>query len=389
MLFGFSKKSISNLNNPVFYYLSCFANTVTLSFAYFTVPRFGTVLGVVGDSILLILIVEFALRRKELTEKQYTLRYVVKVILGTAAVSCGVLMIDKDYVLYLPILVGMMYFNVNTILKSAVVQYTTILFMCIPFIKLIIMNPVNLTEYISVISVFLGISILSTMLFRTNKEKLEEAEKTSSMVIGVHKLMTGLALHDIRNTLQKMQILATAKYRNDIQLFMTTMYRDMKAIEQCVENNMFSQSEEVNIVDIVDSLSHITNNNSVLFCFVCEDQEPVFGVRNMIYSALKNFIENSIEATQRQHKISTITVAKSDNKVIITDNCGGFDVSAITKGVSAKVPGSKKHGIFLRTITDPAIRNLFGFTANIERIEDGTKITMIFDKERKYVKDIS
>lgn len=377
MLFGFTKQAVNNLHHPTFYMLSCISNMITIGFAYYALPVVGEWVAGVGIALMIAMMIEHELH-DVLSKREYNNRYTVKILAGMTVITLGVVYIDRDYILYLPILMGMVYMNVNTIIKNKWLHYVLLALMFAPAVKVIATKPQNMLEYLCVIFLFISVSLLSSTLFRTNKETLEAAENTSMMMKSVHKLVTHLTRHDVRNELQKMQILGTATYRKNQMLFLETMHKYQSSIEQLVDNNIFDDWSSIDVADMIDNLSHVTSNKNLIFSVVCEDSEPVFTVKNMLYSTLKNIIENSVEASNRKGIVGQMTIVKTRNRITCSDNCGGFDVSSIAQGHTSKKHGQKSHGVFLYTITNPAIKTLFGFSATVRRIENGTCVELTF-----------
>lgn len=260
MLFGFTKRAINNLHHPTFYMLSCLSNLIIIGFSYYLLPVLGKPVAYTGIALMVGLLIEFEVR-KPYSHAQYNIRYVIKMMAGMVVISLGVVFIERDYILYLPILMGMVYMNVNTIIKNKTLQISALVMMFVPAVKVIATKPQNMFEYLSVIFVFMSVSLLSSTLFRTNKETLEEAENVSTMMRGVHGLITHLTRHDVRNELQKMQILGTPTYRKNPMLFLETMHQYQSSIEKLVDNNIFDDRAEIDIPGLMDSLSHITSSS--------------------------------------------------------------------------------------------------------------------------------
>jgi hypothetical protein len=114
----------------------------------------------------------------------------------------------------------------------------------------------------------------------------------------------------------------------------------------------------------------VTNKASI--DYVELDDSTFYTNKNILYSTIKNFLENSIEANSN----CFVVVIKEKDRITIIDDCGGFDLETM-KGKTTK---EKKnlHGIFLKTITDPSIKNLFNFEVKIDRMDNGTRVKIVF-----------
>jgi len=378
MLYGFTKGSMGNLYNPIFYAFSCAANIAVFSFGYMLIPTVGPAVCGVGIAVVCGLMLELALR-KNFNDDQYRIRYVTKILCGIVVVASGSLYIDQDYVLYVPILVGMAYITVNTILRSSILQACSITLLLVAPLKiLLVMESSKFVAYMSTIVMETALVILTFAIFRTNKERLEETEKTVAILRGHHSMNTHQFSHDMRNVLQSMQELATSKYRTDPIKWLEKFDEYVASIDELCENYKSDEMSQVSIDSIIDALSHMTTNRRIIFNYVKYDDDPVLSYKNYVFWVLRNLIENSIEAANRRGILGTVAVVKSKNTITITDNCGGFDVSGIAHGNTSKTHDPKKHGVFLRTITDPSMSYMYGFTTVVENIKTGTQATLVF-----------
>ena len=366
-------KTKNTLYNKWFYLGSCIANALCNLFAY----------SLVSDSVLMLIffsiLVAFAFENvfRNLTESELNDRYILKVLFGIITITISMWSINKDYVLFFPLMFGSLYLNFNVYLRSKVLEYTTKAFLFTPFIKLFFMNNIKIIEYAPIMVCFAVITIVSNMLFIMNSKEIKEVENRSDVVKEIFRLMNHLSIHDIRNELQKMQILCTKKYRGDVDLFMDTFKKYSDSIMALIDKDIFTNFEEVNLKDLIENMNHITGRNVVDFSYIEKDDSEVNANKNVLYSTIKNFIENSIEAAMKTNDRKYVTVIKEKKLIRIIDNCGGFDINNIYKGRTTKID-EKYHGVFLKTIIDPAIKNLFGFLVEIVRLPEGTEIQLRF-----------
>lgn len=300
MLYGFTKGSMGNLYNPIFYAFSCAANIAVFSFGYMLIPTVGPAVCGVGIAVMCGLMLELALR-KNFNDDQYRIRYVTKILCGIVVVASGSLYIDQDYVLYVPILVGMAYITVNTILRSSILQACSITLLLVAPLKiLLVMESSKFVAYMSTIVMETALVILTFAIFRTNKERLEETEKTVAILRGHHSMNTHQFSHDMRNILQSMQELATSKYRTDPIKWLEKFDEYVASIDELCENYKSDEMSQVSIDSIIDALSHMTTNRRIIFNYVKYDDDPVLSYKNYVFWVLRNLIENSIEAANRR-----------------------------------------------------------------------------------------
>ncbi len=380
-MFGYNKHTELNLFSKKFYLLSCFLNLVSFIFSFFTIPVFGGHIALAGFVLFTFMILEAA-NPGDFTREQYVNRYVLKILFGMTVVSTSTFYIVKDYILFIPVLLGLLYLNVNTILQSKFINWVVPFFMGIPVVKIYVSGNYDLVEYTSLIVLFIGTSLLTSILFKTNKYGIEENERRGKMIKQIYKLMNHLTVHDVRNELQKMHILALDKNRKNTPLFLKMLNDFTENIDKIVDNKLFESSEPIDVKELMESMSHIIRRGDVCFFPSFVDNFPIYSNKNILFSTLKNFMENSIESARRKDITCQIHFIKNGNQITLVDNCGGFEVNRIKFGNTEK-DDKEKHGIFLKTIIDPSIKNLFGFEVNIIRIETGTKVVLTFQDQEE------
>jgi len=375
-MLSYNKNTEINLYSRKFYIFSCILNLISAVFSYFTIPVHGSYIAIAGVVLFIFMALE-SLAPDEFTVSQYVNRYTIKILFGMVVVSTSIFSVDKDYILFIPVLLGLMYLNVNSILKSKFIQYLAPVFMTIPIFKVIISDSYDLVEYLALLFLFIGTSTLTSFLFQTNKHSLEEHERRGKMIKQIYKLMNHLTVHDVRNELQKMQVLAMDRYRKNTTLFIKTLNDFNNNIDKIVDNKLFESSESIDIKDLIEDMSHIIRRGDVCFYPSFKDNTMIYSNKNILFSTLKNFMENSIESARRKGITCQIQFIKDENQITLIDNCGGFEINKIKFGNTEK-EDKDKHGIFLKTIIDPSIKNLFGFEVGIVRLEHGTKVILQF-----------
>lgn len=305
---------------------------------------------------------------------QYNARYVSTVFLIIASVELGMFTSDREYFLTIPFIIAIVFGSMNSIFKSKILSKINILFMMSPLVK------ISMTyydfEHLAVFSCISVMCIISLVLLGSTKEKIEkESELKAEFVKQVFKLCSNLTNHDLRNELSSMMVLSSKKYRENLPLFLNKFNECTSNILDHVSFNVFDNNP-VNISDIISRMNHITNNDCIKFIYEAEDDINVFGNYNLIFSIIKNFIENAIEAAKNNGIMANIGVIKYGNTIEIIDDCGGFDVDKIMIGNSTKI--GEGHGVFLSTMLDPSIQKMFGISVKILNINNGTRVIIKF-----------
>ena len=356
-----------NLYNKKFYTLSCLSNISSYIFTYFLAKEVGYV-AIVFGTIQLLFVSEIGL--KHFTKEMYNHRYIVTIVSGMVMITFSMFDINKDYVLFLPIMLGFMYLSVNNFIMSKIVKVCSIIFMLTPIAKVFVSKNYSFVEYFGVLSIFTFFIYVTNKLFVNNYKNVKELEQKAEEIKSIFKLMSHLTIHDINNELQKMQILATKKYRNDPELFVDTLSDFTNSLMSLSNMDIFDNFEDIYVASLISNMNHVTNKASI--DYVELDDSTFYTNKNILYSTIKNFLENSIEANSN----CFVVVIKEKDRITIIDDCGGFDLETM-KGKTTK---EKKnlHGIFLKTITDPSIKNLFNFEVKIDRMDNGTRVKIVF-----------
>lgn len=385
-MFICTKDSKLNMNTKGFFIVSCISNIICHVLSALITHKL-LILASIFSLVSVVFLVE-SIIKKEYSDKDYVNRYVIKIILGMIMISFSVFNIQKDYVLYVPILMTIMYLTVNNILRSKLVSTSIYLFMLSPFIKISSYENTRKFEYFAVLFAFSAISYLSVLLFHANKTRIEEIENANELmqktleetiakadsIKSIHRMMHYLTCHDIRNELTNMTCLQQSKYRKDIDLFQEVMYKYINSINTLVDTNIFDNHEEIKICELVGNMNHVTNRGIVDFYYNRVEPTKIISNKNFVYSTIKNFIENSVEAATKLPGKRSVRISQYKNVVSIEDTCGGFD----PKTAKSTKFDTKNHGIFLKTITDPSIKYLFNFEVSINRTEYGTRVDIIF-----------
>ena len=371
-MYSFTDKAVATLYSRKFLLLSSAFNLILYTFTIRIVPQ-NTPLMLVCSAVMMTLLLEGCLR-KAFSVTQYNSRYALTMITGIMVITASLFRASKDYILFVPFVTSFVYLNANAIIKSRLLHWLILAFMITPVIKMVTWH-FNL-EAAMIMAFYASINLIAIYLFSTNKQAIDEAKNEGAYAREMMRLLNAWTVHDVRNELTKMQILAKKDLRSDLPKFLDTLYQYTESIAGLVDNDVEKDLETIHIRDMVARLTHVTNHAMLDFHYLEDDNSPVTGKRRIVYSVLKNIIENSLEAALRNGRKAHIELRKAGNSVVITDDCGGFDIERIRFGYSSK--GESSHGFFLRTITNPATENVFGFKTTLTNTGIGTKITLTF-----------
>jgi hypothetical protein len=150
-----------------------------------------------------------------------------------------------------------------------------------------------------------------------------------------------------------------------------------ESLDRIISLDLFASMREVDLPVLLEDLAAVTSQAE--FRVHMLDEAPLRGNRNLTFSVLKNLMENCLEAGRRKGIVPRLSLVKAGQTVTLLDNCGGFDTTRIQEGTTSKVD-AHRHGVFLRTVTDPAVTALLGFRVELLRIEDGTSAVLTFQE---------
>jgi hypothetical protein len=382
VLFGFDNRSVQTFYSGWFYALSCLMNMAFAACAIALVPFPGSALAVVCFAQATALAVEFFARKRTLSVKAMQNRYLAKIFAGMAVIVSSAFLLDRDYMIYVPVVVGMLYLNINTLLRSTALHWAGVLFMALSIVKALLLHhgtAREIAEYLSTAILLTGSGFLSFGLFRSNKRTYEENEQQASTLMAVSKMLNQLLVHDVNNALTSIFIVAGEKYRSDKQLFMEELERRVGVVKDLIDSRIMDHQEAVEVGDVLDQMMSLAGGPGVAIETEIVDTERVVTNRNMLYSILRNHLETSMEAASRANRPCNIRVRKVGCSVAVEDDSGGFEVEDIRPGASSK-SGAQGHGIFLSTITSPVIQVAFGFKVDVSRTRTGTRVELVFDR---------
>ena len=379
---GFDGNSVKTLYKPGFFGVSCLMNMLCMGFAFALVPQPGATLAAIGFVQSAAMLVELLVRRTRLPIEAMRLRYLAKILAGMAVLGTSVFLIDRDYIIYIPVVMGMLYMNVNTMLRSSLLHYASIGFVTLTIFKAVLMHHQSgreFAEYASTSVLLAATGLLSFELFRSNKRTYEENEQQASTLMAVSKMLNQLLIHDVNNALTSIFIVAGEKYRSDKPLFMEELERRVGVVKDLIDSRIWDHQEPVDVAEVMDQMTALVGGPGVAIQTEIVDPHLVVTSRNMLYSILRNLLENSMEAASRADRSCVIRVRKDGRTVSVEDDSGGFEVEGIRPGGSAK-PGGRGHGVFLSTITSPVIQVAFGFNVAVSRTRTGTRVDLVFDR---------
>jgi len=353
-MYSFTDKAVATLYSRKFLFVSSAFNLLLYGFTARIVPQNAPL--TLACAVLMTAFLVEGCFRKKFSVAQYNLRYSITMVTGMVTITASLFRVPKDYILFVPFMTSFVYLNANTIIKSRVLHWLILVFMITPVIKMMAWH--FTVEAAAVMAFYSSINFITIYLFSTNKQAIDNAKNEGAFVREMMGLLNAWTVHDVRNELTKMQILAKKDLRNDLPKFLDTLYQYTESIAGLVDNDVEKDLETIHIRDMVARITHVTNHAMLDFHYLEEDDTPVTGKRRIVYSVLKNIIENSLEAALRNGRKARIELRKAGNSVVIVDDCGGFDIERIRFGYSSK--GESSHGFFLRTITNPATENVFG-----------------------------
>lgn len=364
MLYKFTKSRIFDLYTKEFYLLSCVANLISSIFAYFILPDAANLIAIFGLGLFISCIIEMVLRN-DMTKKEYNERYSIKIFYQIAITSISLYILKYESVLYLPILLSMLYLNVNSIIKSKLIQYSSIAFMLSPLYKVFYLPSGEILLYLSVCILFMFATFLSTFLFKNHQEKIDSAEHNANILKEIYRLTQRHSVHDIKNELTILN-LCSYKYHLDYPKFLEQLKESSDNIQRHANTNIFENDETINLEHLIDDLRPYTSHSSINCFNSFMDRRPIVGNRNFLYSVFKNLLDNSIQKSIENNVPGDVVLIKKENSFILRDECG--------------LQVSDKFKNFLSVIQDEMVKNMFGFNIKINILSNGYEYKISFER---------
>jgi hypothetical protein len=337
-------------------------------FAIFIIPDVGLILSVFGIVLFSGMLIE-GIYKKDFTVPEYNSRYFSKIFYEIVLVSVALFTMHNEYLLYLPILLAMLYLNVNTILKSKTIQNVSYVFMMLPLLKVFTMPTQDILAYISVCVLFVMVSILSTFLFKANQELLEDAEKNTELLKEIYKMANRHPKHQVRNELGKLNILAYKNYSDDPAAFLGIISECSQNIIRYTNTDVFDNFEVINLETLCGELDKFTTNTSIIYHNSFMDCRNIISNRNFLESVLKELLENCIAKAKFNNSIGDVVLYKRENTLTILDECG--------KQVS---DGFKR---FLGVVQSQVVETIFQFKLTIHETSSGYEYKIVFENFEK------
>lgn len=372
---GLANKAYSSLSfyTRGFFITACLGASGLLALSYFTVPVVGPALALFGAFVFVFMIAEFAITNPT-TKQQYNIRYEITIYVEILVNTISSIYNRSDYMLFIPIILGMLYINVNAIIRSPRIKVAAILFMLYPSVLSIIMQRHTDVGYTGLIIFFTLAVVLTNLIVLTQRVALDGAERQRAFLQTFTKLSNHLATHDSRNVMQKMQSLVALTVRDlpklvEFESYVTDLdviinSRTMDSVAPV--NPYIVASQVLASSSFRDTTIQVIPTNATVECN-----------ESVLYTTIKNLCENAVEAARRRSLQPHLVVVPEGNSLRITDYSGGFDASLIKEGRSEKAT-SGDHGIFLRTITDAAFSPILGFSVRFLSFPGGTTVVLDF-----------
>lgn len=369
------------LHSRVFFVKSCFAASLFFLSSCLFVELHGLCVYIPSSLVLLYFALVAKFTKRELTIRYYNIRYEITIYLGMLVTTTSMFFIDDIFVMFVPVLLGVLYTSANTFIKSKRVAVASAVFMFEPIVKLLSMKSNVPLGYTAVMVLCIVVVLISDNLFKSTAQARDESEHKLVLMRSVFKFMHGMKSHDLRNLASRFPVLMLPEYMNDPIKFSEKLFELISELDTLASFKLFEMPEPVNLRKMLTSIPCVQDNTDR---FVFDIWEPrITANKHVLHTVLKNVIENAMEAATRKQIIPVIEIQQYDDTITVTDNCGGFDVHGIKNMYSSK--GKHGHGVFLNMITDPAIGVMFGMTVSVARVHHGTCVTINYNKHVEHI----
>lgn len=358
-----------------FFIVSTVSNIISLGFTMFIVPKTYLLTSLLCLLFLLMLVESFT---KEYSLEQFKNRYIFKIVSGMFITSLSVIFVNKDFVMYVPVLLGILYLNVNTLLNSKLIKYCSIIYFAVPVFKAFVYYSGSARiEYLAIMFVFISVSVMTFYLFNSNRECIADTKNEAQTIKNINDLVYTITSRSVEKEITNIIDIVKSVYKNSADDVVQNTLNSCENIRTIISEADYNKKEIVDLKEIFGMLDYLTSRSNINID-IQFDNQYVYSNKMMMFSTIKNVIENSYEAAVRRGIMADIIVRKYGNIMTIKDNCGGFDMSKIESGYSAKQKTEGNEGLFLKTITSPYVKTIFNFNIDVRQIENGTQIDIAF-----------
>lgn len=364
MFFKFTSSHAIDIYSRKFYNFSCIANLISSIFAFFIIPPSATSISIFGIFLFLGFLAE-AFFKKNFTVDQYNDRYTLKIFYEMLITSISVILINEPYLLYLPILLSMLYLNVNSIIKSKLIQYSSFVFMLVPLYKIFSLPSNEILVYFAVCVLFMLLAFLSTFLFKTHQEIAESAEKREEIMKEVYKLIQRKSIHNVRNELTRLYLSAN-KFQDNYPEFLEIMKSCSENIQKYANTYAFDNDECITLESVFNDLENYMHSPNITCFNSILDRKVIIGNRNFIYSLIKTILEYCQEKALYNNLMADVNIIKRENSLIIRDECGHKE--------------SKEFEKFLSVMDDEDVKRIFKFDLKCLETSLGNEFVINFRK---------
>jgi hypothetical protein len=365
MILKFTKSKLFDLYTKEFYLMSCFANLISSTFAYFILPASANVIVLFGICLFIACIIEAVFKKDDITKKQYNELYSIKIFYQIAITSISLLVLKNECIMYLPVLLSMLYLNVNSIIKSKLIQYSSIIFMLSPLLRVFYLPSNEIFLYLSVCVLFIFATFLSTFIFKNHQEKIDSSDHNMNILKEVYRLTQRHPAHDIKNELTILN-LCSHKYHDEPSKFLEQLKESTENIQRYANTNIFENEEVINLENLINDLRNYTSHSSINCFNSFMDRRTIISNRNFLYSVFKNILDNCIQKSIKNSYVGDVILIKKENCFILRDECG--------------LELSDKFKNFLEVIEDGMVKNMFGYNIKIDTLSDGYEYKISFEK---------
>ncbi len=362
MFFKLTSNKKIDLYTKKFYIFSSIANLISGIFAFFIIPPIASSLTLFGIFLFIIFLIE-GLVKDNFTTEQYNDRYTLKIFYEMCITSIAVFLINESYLLYLPILLSMLYLNVNTVIKSKLIKYSSIIFMLTPLYKIIELSGKELIQYVSVCILFISLTILTNLLFKSHQEYTNDIERKENVLKEVYKLIQKYTMHNIRNELSRLY-LSTIKYHDNYPEYISILQKCSENIQKFANTYAFDNDEKINLETIFDDLDNFVHSPNLNCYNSFIDRKTITGNRNFIYSIIRSILKYCQEKAMYNNIVADVNIVKRENLLIIKDDCGHLI--------------SEEFNNFLKIINDEDVKRLFKFNFEYSETSSGNKFKITF-----------
>jgi hypothetical protein len=209
------------------------------------------------------------------------------------------------------------------------------------------------------LTLFAGLGIFVTYLFFKSQREVEAKLVSVRSLNDFMNFRIQIVMHDLLN---RVHGLSACYHENDLENVLNRVERFQNEANQLIRSLRNEKREWVPLRTFC--MEYYRDSDDFKLLVQTQNMRNDLRInRRSIQDILQNLIENAVEAGLSKGIEPVIRMEWKNPTLILTDNCGGFDLKSI------KSSKGEEHGVFLRRIfLNPEISHMLGYRPEVQSV---------------------